>query len=111
MYLFCDDVIFFILKFSTLSLKNISSVRLMARSSKKNLSTVLPPPGISPLHRVMSVCYSREFNVIYVLINPHVVWLYTTRLLFILILYTLKLDLRYLKSVINFYYIDYKYQI
>ncbi|XP_012943336.1 uncharacterized protein LOC101848406 [Aplysia californica] len=56
-----------------------SSIRLMARSNCKNLSTVLPPPSISPLQRVLSVCYSREFNVIYMLINPHEIWLYTSR--------------------------------
>ncbi|GFR91987.1 WD repeat-containing protein 87 [Elysia marginata] len=56
-----------------------SSVRLMARSNRKNLCTVLPPPSISPLQRVLSVCYSREFDTIYMLINPHEIWVYTTR--------------------------------
>ncbi|RUS77658.1 hypothetical protein EGW08_014581 [Elysia chlorotica] len=56
-----------------------SSVRLMARSNQKNLCTVLPPPSISPLQRVLSVCYSREFDTIYMLVNPHEIWVYTTR--------------------------------
>nr|KAG5708463.1 hypothetical protein BaRGS_026190 [Batillaria attramentaria] len=56
-----------------------SSVRLFARSNQKNLSTVLPPPSISPLQKILGVCYSREFNVIFVLINPQHIWVYTTR--------------------------------
>ncbi|XP_059144785.1 uncharacterized protein LOC131931960 [Physella acuta] len=56
-----------------------SSVRLMARSNRKNLCTVLPPPSISPLQKVLSVCYDREHNTIYMLVNPAEVWVYTTR--------------------------------
>ncbi|CAL1535162.1 unnamed protein product [Lymnaea stagnalis] len=56
-----------------------SSVRLMARSNMKNMSTVLPPPSISPLQKVMSVCYSRQRNTMYLLIDPYEIWVYTTR--------------------------------
>ncbi|XP_076448164.1 uncharacterized protein LOC143284909 isoform X2 [Babylonia areolata] len=56
-----------------------SSIRLFARSNQKNLSTVLPPPIVSPLQKILGVCYSREFNVIFVLINPTLIWVYTTR--------------------------------
>ncbi|XP_070192502.1 uncharacterized protein [Littorina saxatilis] len=56
-----------------------SSIRLFARSNHKNLSTVLPPPNVSPLQKILGVCYSREFNVIFVLINPTLIWVYTTR--------------------------------
>ncbi|XP_064632315.1 uncharacterized protein LOC135490771 isoform X2 [Lineus longissimus] len=62
-----------------LTLGEDSSVRLFARSSHKNLSTVLPPPPISPLQRVLSFAYSRKLNIVYILINPHEVWLYTVR--------------------------------
>lgn len=54
----------------------------MARSNRKNLSTVLPPPDVSPLRQVLSVCYSREFNTIYMLINHQEIWVYTTRYVF-----------------------------
>ncbi|XP_041348822.1 uncharacterized protein LOC121368244 isoform X2 [Gigantopelta aegis] len=56
-----------------------SSVRLFARCSHKNMSTVLPPPSISPLQTVLNVCYSREFNVVFMLVNPRQIWVYTTR--------------------------------
>ncbi|XP_046571416.1 uncharacterized protein LOC124279617 [Haliotis rubra] len=56
-----------------------SSLRLFARSNQKNMSTVLPPPSISPLQKVLSVCYSREFSVVFMLINPQEIWVYTTR--------------------------------
>ncbi|XP_074644622.1 uncharacterized protein LOC141901337 [Tubulanus polymorphus] len=62
-----------------LALGNDSSVRLFARNSHKNLSTVLPPPPISPLQSVLAFCYSRRFNVVYLLVNHHDIWLYTTR--------------------------------
>ena len=52
---------------------------MFARSNQKNLSTVLPPPNVSPLQKILGVCYSREFNVIFVLINPKLIWVYTTR--------------------------------
>ncbi|XP_064607096.1 uncharacterized protein LOC135471707 [Liolophura sinensis] len=55
------------------------SVRLFARSSQRNLSTVLPPPSLSPLETILSVTYNREYNIIYMLINPQEIWLYTTR--------------------------------
>ncbi|BFZ08967.1 hypothetical protein BsWGS_12006 [Bradybaena similaris] len=56
-----------------------NSVRIIARSSSKSLTTVLPPPNISPLQHVMSVCYSREFSVIYLLVSPQEIWVYTAR--------------------------------
>ncbi|XP_048253112.1 uncharacterized protein LOC124133882 isoform X3 [Haliotis rufescens] len=56
-----------------------SSLRLFARSNQKNMSTVLPPPSISPLQKVLSVCYSREFSVVFMLVNPQEIWVYTTR--------------------------------
>ncbi|KAH9503741.1 hypothetical protein Btru_066529 [Bulinus truncatus] len=56
-----------------------SSVRLMARGNRKNLSIVLPPPCVSPLDKVISVSYSRDQNTMYLLINPHEIWVYTTR--------------------------------
>lgn len=55
------------------------SMRLFSRKSQKNLTTVLPPPDISPLQRVLSVCYSREYNMVFVLITPMDIWVYTTK--------------------------------
>nr|XP_022297802.1 uncharacterized protein LOC111107104 isoform X12 [Crassostrea virginica] len=56
-----------------------SSMRLFSRKNQKNLTTVLPPPDISPLQRVLSVCYSREYNMVFVLITPMDIWVYTTK--------------------------------
>ncbi|XP_061195425.1 uncharacterized protein LOC133203675 isoform X2 [Saccostrea echinata] len=56
-----------------------SSMRLFSRKSQKNMTTVLPPPDISPLQRVMSVCYSREYNMVFVLITTMEIWVYTTK--------------------------------
>ncbi|KAK6176305.1 hypothetical protein SNE40_014612 [Patella caerulea] len=61
-----------------------NSVRFFARKSQKNLSTVLPPPDLSPLEQISSMCYSREFNVAFLLIarneqKTNEIWVYTTR--------------------------------
>ncbi|XP_052677430.1 uncharacterized protein LOC128158574 isoform X17 [Crassostrea angulata] len=56
-----------------------SSMRLFSRKSQKNLTTVLPPPDISPLQRVLSACYSREYNMVFVLITTMEIWVYTTK--------------------------------
>ncbi|KAH3816567.1 hypothetical protein DPMN_118085, partial [Dreissena polymorpha] len=56
-----------------------SSVRIFCRGNHKNISTVLPPPDISPLQKVLSVCYSREKNAAFLLVNPREIWVYTTR--------------------------------
>ena len=54
------------------------SVRLISRK-RQNLSTVLPPPPISPLNMVKDVAYSREFNMMYLLIDEQEIWIYYTR--------------------------------
>ena len=54
------------------------SVRLISRK-RQNLSTVLPPPPISPLNMVKDVAYSREFNMMYLLIDEQEIWVYYTR--------------------------------
>ena len=56
----------------------LSSVRLISRK-RHNLSTVLPPPPISPLNMVKDVTYNREFNMMYLLINEQEIWVYYTR--------------------------------
>ncbi|XP_063433586.1 uncharacterized protein LOC134715372 isoform X1 [Mytilus trossulus] len=58
-----------------------SSVKLFSRTKRKNLTTMLPvpPPDLLPLQKVLSVCYSREFTAIYILINPTKIWVYTAR--------------------------------
>ncbi|XP_033746435.1 uncharacterized protein LOC117331705 isoform X2 [Pecten maximus] len=61
------------------SLGDDSSVRLFNRKTSKNLTTVLPPHVVPPLQSVMSVCYSREFDVVFLLINPQEIWVYTSR--------------------------------
>ena len=55
-----------------------TSVRLISRK-RQNLSTVLPPPPISPLNMVKDVAYNREFNMMYLLIDEQEIWVYYTR--------------------------------
>ena len=55
------------------------SVRLISQKERQNLSTVLPPPPISPLNMVKDVTYNREFNMIYLLIGEQEIWVYYTR--------------------------------
>lgn len=55
-----------------------NSVRLISRKGQ-NLSTVLPPPPISPLNMVKDVAYNREFNMMYLLIDEQEIWVYYTR--------------------------------
>ncbi|XP_071499110.1 uncharacterized protein [Diadema antillarum] len=56
-----------------------SSVRLVSMKDQKNLSTVLPPPSVSPLTQVLSVTYNREFSLVYMLVNPNEIWVYTMK--------------------------------
>ncbi|KAI8511694.1 hypothetical protein Bbelb_107940 [Branchiostoma belcheri] len=56
-----------------------SSVRLFSRKERKNLSTVLPPPSISPFQQVECVAYNRTYNMAFLLINPWEIWAYTTK--------------------------------
>ncbi|XP_019645912.1 PREDICTED: uncharacterized protein LOC109486518 [Branchiostoma belcheri] len=56
-----------------------SSVRLFSRKERKNLSTVLPPPSISPFQQVECVAYNRTHNMAFLLINPWEIWAYTTK--------------------------------
>ena len=55
-----------------------TSVRLISRT-RQNLSTVLPPPPISPLNMLKDVAYNREFNMMYLLIDEQEIWIYYTR--------------------------------
>ena len=55
-----------------------ASVRLISRT-RQNLSTVLPPPPISPLNMLKDVAYNREFNMMYLLIDEQEIWIYYTR--------------------------------
>ena len=65
-------LLFFTLFFS------FTSVRLISWK-RQNLSTVLPPPPISPLNVVKDVAYNREFNMMYLLIDEQEIWVYYTR--------------------------------
>ncbi|XP_022105005.1 uncharacterized protein LOC110986955 isoform X2 [Acanthaster planci] len=56
-----------------------SSVRLISMRDQKSLSTVLPPPSISPLQQVLGVTYNRECSTVFLLINPREIWVYTMR--------------------------------
>ena len=55
-----------------------TSVRLISRK-RQNLSTVLPPPPISPLNMVKDVAYNRKFNMMYLLMDEQEIWVYYTR--------------------------------
>ncbi|XP_063952989.1 uncharacterized protein LOC129257363 [Lytechinus pictus] len=56
-----------------------SSVRLVSMKDQKNLSTVLPPPSVSPLTQVLSVTYNRQYSLVYLLVNPTEIWVYTMK--------------------------------
>ncbi|CAH1782794.1 unnamed protein product [Owenia fusiformis] len=56
-----------------------SSIRVFARKTQKNMSTVLPPPSLSPLQHVKGVAYNRSFSLIFVLITYKEIWVYTAR--------------------------------
>ncbi|XP_071815858.1 uncharacterized protein [Apostichopus japonicus] len=56
-----------------------SSVRLVSMRDQRNLSTVLPPPSLSPLQTVLAVSYNRECSLVYLLMNPEELWVYTMR--------------------------------
>ena len=55
------------------------SVRLVSMKDQKSLSTVLPPPSISPLQQVLGVTYNRECSMVYLLISEEEIWVYTMR--------------------------------
>ncbi|XP_077862230.1 uncharacterized protein LOC102809590 [Saccoglossus kowalevskii] len=57
----------------------VKSIRMISIEDQKNLSTVLPPPPISPLQHILAVSYLRELNIVYILIRPYEVWLYSTK--------------------------------
>ena len=55
------------------------SVRVFSRSSGRKLSTVLPPPGLSPMSQILCVTFNRAAKLVYLLLNTKVIWVYTTR--------------------------------
>ncbi|XP_048581685.1 uncharacterized protein LOC5517160 isoform X2 [Nematostella vectensis] len=55
-----------------------SSVRLLSRQGR-SLTTVLPPPPISPLTQVLDIAYNRELSMMYLLIEEQEIWVYYTR--------------------------------
>ena len=61
-----------------LNLSFVFSIRLVSRGCVL-LSTVLPPPSISPLHHVLDVAYNREYNMMFLLVNEQEIWVYYTR--------------------------------
>lgn len=56
-----------------------SSMRIIGQKNRKNLSTILPPPNISPLNFLQTACYNRQLNVVYAQIDNKHAWLYTTK--------------------------------
>ncbi|XP_063686058.1 uncharacterized protein LOC134819838 [Bolinopsis microptera] len=56
-----------------------SSVRLLSALSGKGISTILPPPDISPLNKILDVSYSRYYGLIFLLIDSLTIWVYTSR--------------------------------
>ncbi|XP_033113818.1 uncharacterized protein LOC117114300 isoform X2 [Anneissia japonica] len=56
-----------------------SSIRLVSIKHRKNLSTVLPPPNISPLEKLLGMAYNREYSLAYLLVTPLEIWVYTMR--------------------------------
>lgn len=54
-------------------------MRLYSIYERKQLCSVLPMPCVSPLEKILCVCYSRELNLVYCLLNTTRLWIYTTR--------------------------------
>ncbi|XP_052822883.1 uncharacterized protein LOC106881343 isoform X1 [Octopus bimaculoides] len=55
------------------------SIRLFAQKSHKKLCTILPPPCLSPLEELPGFCYSRDLNLVYLLLSTDILWIYTSR--------------------------------
>jgi hypothetical protein len=56
-----------------------SSLRVFSRQTHKNLSTLLPPPALSPLRTLRAVSYCRRRSTAAVLLDSRALYLYTLR--------------------------------
>ncbi|PAA72610.1 hypothetical protein BOX15_Mlig002144g1, partial [Macrostomum lignano] len=59
-----------------LALCEDSSVRLYSRRDGRLLSSLLTPPDVSPLDRVLDVCHSRATGLTFVLLDGDRLWVY-----------------------------------
>ena len=55
------------------------SIRIYSISESRPVSLVLPPPNIRFPSSLDSVAYDRSSNLLYLLIGPQEIWVYTTR--------------------------------
>ena len=55
------------------------SIRVYSISENRLVSLVLPPPNINFPSSLDSVTYDRSSNLLYILIGPQEIWVYTTR--------------------------------
>ena len=55
------------------------SIRIYSISENRTVSLVLPPPNIQFPSSLDSVTYDRSSNLLYILIGPQEIWVYTTR--------------------------------
>ncbi|EDV28980.1 uncharacterized protein TRIADDRAFT_52395 [Trichoplax adhaerens] len=62
-----------------IALSDDNSIRILSVKKKKRITTILPPPTLSALSRVIDMAYSRYHSLFYVLLNPTEIWIYTTR--------------------------------
>ena len=54
-------------------------MRLFSFPAGKNVSTILPPPALTPLQRIDSVTVNPNDNVVYVLLCKSEIWIYGAR--------------------------------
>lgn len=55
------------------------SIRILSARKQERITTILPPPIVSALNRIIDIAYSRYHSLFYILLNPKEIWIYTTR--------------------------------
>lgn len=55
------------------------SVKLFSCKDGRKLCTVLPPPVVDPLSKVLACVHDRDYNLIYLLVSKVEIWVYTTK--------------------------------
>eukprot|EP00795_Rhopilema_esculentum_P002341 gene2341-17978_t len=56
-----------------------SSMKLFSVKHGKKLCTVLPPPTVGQSNNVLACVHDRDYNLVYFLVTPSEIWVYTTK--------------------------------
>ena len=62
-----------------MALDKNGSVKLFSCKDGRKLCTVLPPPVVDPLSKVLACVHDRDYNLVYLLVSAVEVWVYTTK--------------------------------